>query len=115
MRRWTVLLVSHDSEAPRTYSVSERAIRVGVLLGIAVTLVAMIGLGTVIANLGSLNPRPAARVAALSDLVTRKCRPTSAASDSAWDGSRAFWIRFVSTSLNCASPRECRRPTVPSW
>ena len=75
MRRWTVLLVSHDSEAPRTYSISERAVRVGVLLGIAVTLVAMIGLGTVIANLGSLNPRPAARVAGLSDLNDTEVSP----------------------------------------
>ncbi len=75
MRRWTVLLVSHDSEAPRTWSLSEKAIRVGVLLGVAVSLVAMIGLGTVIANLGSLSPKPAARVASVGGLADSEVSP----------------------------------------
>ena len=75
MRRWTVLLVSHDSEAPRSYSISEKAIRVGVLLGVAVTLVAMIGLGTVIANLGSLSPEPPARIASVAGLADSEVSP----------------------------------------
>lgn len=62
MRRWTVLLISHDSEAPRTYSLSERTLRVGALLGVTFLLVATIGVGTVIASVGSLSPQPAARV-----------------------------------------------------
>jgi biotin carboxyl carrier protein len=62
MRRWTVLLISHDSEAPRTYSVTERGLRVGALLGAAFVLVATIGVGTVIASVGSITPQPAARV-----------------------------------------------------
>lgn len=61
MRRWTLLLVSHDSEAPRSYSISERTLRAGALLGVAFALVAMIGVGTVVARLGSLRPVPAAR------------------------------------------------------
>jgi hypothetical protein len=63
MRRWTVLLISHDSEAPRTYSITERSARVGALLGVVFLLVATIGVGTVIASVGSLNPQPAAQVA----------------------------------------------------
>jgi hypothetical protein len=63
MRRWTVLLISHDSEAPRTYSITERSARVGALLGLVFLLVATIGVGTLIASVGSLNPQPAAQVA----------------------------------------------------
>jgi len=67
MKRWTILLVSHDSEAPRTYSITERSIRVGALLGVAFLLVATIGVGTVIASVGSLKTEPAARVASAAN------------------------------------------------
>lgn len=75
MRRWTLLLVSHDSEAPRTYSVSEQTVRVGVLLGIAFVLVAMIGVGTVVARFGSLSPQPAAQVAGVARLSDAEVSP----------------------------------------
>lgn len=56
MRRWTVLVVSHDSEAPRSYSVTERALRVAAGAVMALVLVALIGLGTIIASVTRKDP-----------------------------------------------------------
>lgn len=64
MRRWTLLVVSHDSEAPQSFPVTERGLRaagVGVVLVLAV---AMVGVGTIIARLGRLGGSPAPATAA---------------------------------------------------
>lgn len=64
MRRWTLLVVSHDSEAPQSYPVTERALRAAGLGAVAVLLVAMVGVGTIIARLGRLGGPPAPALAA---------------------------------------------------
>lgn len=51
-RRWTVMIVPHGSDSPRSYSVSERALRAGAYVGGTLALIALIGLGTAIANTG---------------------------------------------------------------
>ena len=54
MRRWTLLLIPHDSESPKSISVTERAVRVFATAGVALALVALIGVGSVVAQLGHL-------------------------------------------------------------
>ena len=51
-RRWTVMVVPHGSDSPRSFSVSERAVRAAAYVGSALGLMAMIGLGTAIATTG---------------------------------------------------------------
>ena len=61
MRRWTVLLVPHDSEAPRSVSVTERALRWALAAGAVVLLVAVIGLGSLVAQIGRGSDKTVAR------------------------------------------------------
>lgn len=56
MRRWTLLLISHDSESPKSISVTERALRIAATLGVAIALVAMIGVGSLVAQFGQIRP-----------------------------------------------------------
>jgi hypothetical protein len=58
-RRWTVMLIPHGSDAPMSIAVSERALRFLTSIIIAVALVAVIGLGTIIAQLGRFGTRGA--------------------------------------------------------
>ena len=51
-RRWTVMVVPHGSDSPRSFSVSERAVRAAAYVGTALGLMAIIGLGTAIATTG---------------------------------------------------------------
>ena len=51
-RRWTVMVVPHGSDSPRSFSVSERAVRAGVYVGSVLALMAIIGLGSAIATTG---------------------------------------------------------------
>jgi murein DD-endopeptidase MepM/ murein hydrolase activator NlpD len=51
-RRWTVMVVPHGSDSPRSFSVSERAVRAAVYVGSALGLRAAIGLGSAIATTG---------------------------------------------------------------
>lgn len=51
-RRWTVMVVPHGSDSPRSFSVSERAVRAAAYIGSALGLMAIIGLGTAIATTG---------------------------------------------------------------
>jgi len=53
-RRWTVMIVPHGSDSPRSYSVSERALRVGAYLGGTLALIALIGIGTAVADAGRM-------------------------------------------------------------
>lgn len=64
MRRWTLLVVSHDSEAPQSFPVTERVLRAAGIGAVAVLLVAMVGVGTIIARLGRLGGPPAPALAA---------------------------------------------------
>src|SRR5688572_4867267 len=51
-RRWTVMLVPHGSDSPRSFSVSERAVRAGAYVGSMLALMALIGFGTAVATTG---------------------------------------------------------------
>ena len=51
-RRWTVMVVPHGSDSPRSFSVSERAVRAGVYVGSVLGLMAIIGLGSAVATTG---------------------------------------------------------------
>jgi len=51
-RRWTVMVVPHGSDSPRSFSVSERAVRAGVYVGSVLGLMAVIGLGSAVATTG---------------------------------------------------------------
>lgn len=87
-RRWTVMVVPHGSDSPRSFSVSERAVKSGIYVGSVLALMAIIGLGSAIATTGryissavrpteanamSSNPRDvsevAKRVASLRDTL----------------------------------------------
>ncbi|MGQ0648347.1 MAG: hypothetical protein ACT4P7_12330 [Gemmatimonadaceae bacterium] len=63
MKRWTLLLISHDTASPRMFSVTDRALRLVAAVGAALMLVAVIGIGSLVAQLGDLRGRPAALVA----------------------------------------------------
>lgn len=54
-RKWTVLVVPHGSGAPRSIPVTERALRVVGSVAVAFLLVVLIGVGVLIARLGSLH------------------------------------------------------------
>ena len=41
-RRWTVMVVPHGSDSPRSFSISERAVRAGVYVGSVLTLMALV-------------------------------------------------------------------------
>ena len=51
-RRWTVMVVPHGSDSPRSFSISERAVRAAIYVGSTLGLMAIIGLGTAIATTG---------------------------------------------------------------
>lgn len=56
-RRWTVMIVPHGSESARSLAVSDRALRVAAWAAACVGLVLLIGLGVVMAQLGSVGRR----------------------------------------------------------
>ena len=51
-RRWTVMVVPHGSDSPRSFSISERAVRAAMYAGSTLGLMAIIGIGTAIATTG---------------------------------------------------------------
>jgi murein DD-endopeptidase MepM/ murein hydrolase activator NlpD len=63
-RRWTVMVVPHGSDSPRSFSISERAVRAGVYVGSVLALMALVGLGSAIAT--------------TSRLISSAVRPTEA-------------------------------------
>ncbi|MCC6318988.1 MAG: hypothetical protein IT361_15015 [Gemmatimonadaceae bacterium] len=67
MRRWTILLISHDTEAPRSFTFTERALRVAGSVGVGAALVAAIGVGTLIARSGDWPARDPSRALAQHD------------------------------------------------
>ena len=54
MRRWTVLFIPHDTERPHSISFSARALRIAASVAMAVVLVALIGVGAIIARRGEV-------------------------------------------------------------
>lgn len=54
MRRWTVMFIPHDTERPHSISVSGRVLRVAASVAMAVVLVALIGVGAIIAQRGEV-------------------------------------------------------------
>lgn len=55
-RRWTVLLVPHGTDASRSISLSERALRAAASLAASVGLIGLMGVGILISQLGSGGP-----------------------------------------------------------
>jgi murein DD-endopeptidase MepM/ murein hydrolase activator NlpD len=53
-RRWTVMVIPHGSDSPRSYSVSDRMLRGGAYAGSVVLLVVMMGFGYAIAGVRSI-------------------------------------------------------------
>jgi len=53
-RRWTVMVVPHGSDSPRSFSISERTVRSGVYVGSVLALMAIVGLGSAVASTGRL-------------------------------------------------------------
>lgn len=53
-RSWTVMVVPHGSDSPRSFSVSERSLRAAVYAGATIALVAIIGVGSAIADAGRM-------------------------------------------------------------
>jgi len=51
-RRWTVMVVPHGSDSPRSFSISERVVRAGMYVGSALGLMAIIGIASAIATTG---------------------------------------------------------------
>ena len=51
-RRWTVMVVPHGSDSPRSFSVSERTVRASMYMGATLALIAIIGLGSAVASTG---------------------------------------------------------------
>jgi murein DD-endopeptidase MepM/ murein hydrolase activator NlpD len=51
-RSWTLMIVPHGSESPRSFSVSERAVRAAGSIAASVGLIALIGIGMLITQLG---------------------------------------------------------------
>ena len=51
-RRWTVMVVPHGSDSPRSFSISERAVRAAAYAGSALGLIVLVGLGSAVASTG---------------------------------------------------------------
>jgi murein DD-endopeptidase MepM/ murein hydrolase activator NlpD len=82
-RRWTVMVVPHGSDSPRSFSVSERAVRAAVYAGSALGLIVVVGLGTAVATTGRY--------------ISSAIRPTEANAMSAPVGNAAEVARRVAS------------------
>jgi murein DD-endopeptidase MepM/ murein hydrolase activator NlpD len=51
-RRWTVMVVPHGSDSPRSFSISERAVRAAVYVGSTLGLLAVVGVATAVTTTG---------------------------------------------------------------
>ena len=51
-RRWTVMVVPHGSDSPRSFSISERAVRAAAYTGSVLGLIALVGIGSAVASAG---------------------------------------------------------------
>ncbi|HMN10242.1 MAG TPA: hypothetical protein PKC83_15775 [Gemmatimonadaceae bacterium] len=71
MRRWTLLVIPHDTEQPRSIAISERAVRLAGSAAAVVVLVAAVGIGALSALLS--------RRGALDDALAPQAQRASAA------------------------------------
>jgi hypothetical protein len=60
-RRWTLLVVPHGSDSPRTFTLTERALRIGSAFAALVGIVAAIGIGVLVSTIGMPTSRIAQR------------------------------------------------------
>jgi biotin carboxyl carrier protein len=60
-RRWTLLVVPHGSDSPRTFTLTERALRIGSGMAAIVGIVAAIGIGVLVSTIGMPTSRIAQR------------------------------------------------------
>jgi murein DD-endopeptidase MepM/ murein hydrolase activator NlpD len=60
-RRWTLLVVPHGSDSPRTFTLTERALRIGSGFAALVGIIAAIGLGVLVSTIGMPTSRIAQR------------------------------------------------------
>jgi hypothetical protein len=60
-RRWTLLVVPHGSDSPRTFTLTERALRIGSAMAAIVGIVAAIGIGVLVSTIGMPTSRIAQR------------------------------------------------------
>jgi murein DD-endopeptidase MepM/ murein hydrolase activator NlpD len=73
-RRWTVMVIPHGSDSPRSFAISERAVRAAAYTGSVLGLVALIGIGSAIASASRVISsviRPAEANAAMSSTKPR--------------------------------------------
>lgn len=73
-RRWTVMVVPHGSDSPRSFAISERAVRAAAYAGSVLGLMALIGIGSAIASASRVVAsvvRPAEANAAMSNSKPR--------------------------------------------
>lgn len=55
MRSWTLLLIPHDTDEPRSIAVSERWLRVGAVGVVVILFAAVVGIGTLAARWASVD------------------------------------------------------------
>ncbi len=68
MRSWTLLLIPHDTDEPRSIAVSERWLRVGAAGVVVILFAAIVGIGTLAARWASVDsPSARARTAGVLD------------------------------------------------
>jgi biotin carboxyl carrier protein len=60
-RSWTLLVVPHGSDSPRTFTLTERALRIGSGIAAVVGIVAAIGIGVLVSTIGMPTSRIAQR------------------------------------------------------
>jgi hypothetical protein len=60
-RSWTLLVVPHGSDSPRTFTLTERALRIGSGIAATVGIIAAIGIGVLVSTIGMPTSRIAQR------------------------------------------------------
>jgi hypothetical protein len=60
-RSWTLLVVPHGSDSPRTFTLTERALRIGSGIAAVIGIVAAIGIGVLVSTIGMPTSRIAQR------------------------------------------------------
>lgn len=75
-RSWTLLVVPHGSDSPRTFTLTERALRIGSAFAATVGIIAAVGIGVLVSTIGMPTSRIAQRENKLlsQELVDLKVR-----------------------------------------
>ena len=56
-RRWTVMVVPHGSDSPRSFSISERVVRFAIYVGCVLGIMAIVGVGITVTSTSRLVSR----------------------------------------------------------